>query len=115
VGRLQPTLTFGYNRYTSWANSSAAERPPHTGQVRGSRPSKQLPFGNQYGWWVLKTSVWDKETKRQRQVYLAYVGTKRTITESRAKEIAQAVSEKLGRKVTVEDLKRVKRLRIVAE
>ena len=71
--------------------------------------------GKRYEAWVLKAAVWDKALKRQKQVYLAYVGKSRTIPESRARELARRISRKLGREVTVEDLRKVKRLRIVPD
>ncbi len=66
-------------------------------------------------YWVLKASVWDKNTKRQRQVYLGYVGPKREITEAKAQELAEKASEKLGRPVTVEQIKKVRRLKVIPD
>lgn len=66
-------------------------------------------------YWVLKRSVWLKDEKRQKQEYLAYIGTEAELTQSEAKDIAAQVSEKIGKRVTVDDLRKVKRLRIVEE
>ena len=68
-----------------------------------------------YQYWVMKESVWDKEAQRTRQRYVVSIGPRRTITESRARELARKISEKLGREVTVEELRRVKKLRIVPD
>ncbi len=64
---------------------------------------------------MLKTSYWDPKAKRLRHRYLAYIGTKRIIPEEKAQEMAGRISEKLGRQVTVEDLRKVKKLRIVSD
>ena len=80
-----------------------------------TRQRKPRPGGGYYFGWVLRGSYWDKELKRTRQIHLSYIGKTRTITESRAREIAEKVSKKLGRPVTVEDLRRVRRLRIVPD
>lgn len=80
-----------------------------------TKQRKKKPNGGYWYSWVLRESYWDKAEKRLKQRYVAYVGTKRTITESQARELARKISEKLGREVTVEDLRRVKRLRVVPD
>lgn len=62
--------------------------------------------GVKYESWVLKKSVWDKELKRARQVYLAHLGKSKSLS----LEKAQAICEKIG--VTLDELRAVKRLRI---
>lgn len=57
-------------------------------------------------YYVLRTSYWDKSLKRQRHRYLAYIGTKPVLTIAEARQLAH----RLG--CTVDDLRRVKRLRI---
>jgi len=71
--------------------------------------------GTKRVYYVLRESRWDPKGKRPKHRYLAYVGTQRTITESRAKELARKISEKLGRPVTVEDLRKVRRLKIMPD
>jgi hypothetical protein len=71
--------------------------------------------GKRYESWVLKEGVWDKQNKRYKQIYLAYIGKMKTITESRARELARKISAKLDRPVSVEDLRKVRRLRIVPD
>jgi hypothetical protein len=66
-------------------------------------------------YWVLKAAVWDKEAKRNRQVYLGYIGTSARITETAARKLAAKASAKLGRPITLDDLRKVKRLRIIKE
>jgi len=68
-----------------------------------------------YVYYVLRETLWDRKTGTSKQRYLIAVGPKRTITESRARELAQKISKKLDRGVTVEDLKKVKRLRVVPD
>jgi len=60
-----------------------------------------------YTYWVLKRTVWDKTLKRTRQQYICSIGRKRTIT----REQAQHISQEKG--VPMEELERVKRLRII--
>lgn len=62
--------------------------------------------GIKYESWVLKKSVWDKELKRSKQVYLAHLGKSKSLS----LEKAEAICEKIG--VTLDELKAVKRLRI---
>ena len=66
-------------------------------------------------YWVLKAVRWDKEEKRNRQVYIGYIGTTVRISEAKARELAEKASEKLGRPITVDDIRRVKRLRVIPE
>jgi len=68
-----------------------------------------------YRYWVLKETLWDAKERRISQRYLISLGPKRTITETQAREIAEKLSQKLGRPVTLEDLRKVKRLRIVPD
>jgi len=58
-------------------------------------------------YYVLRTSYWDKALKRQRHKYLAYIGTKPVLTLAQARQLAR----RLG--CTVDELRRVKRLRII--
>lgn len=62
--------------------------------------------GKRYPKWDLKKSVWDKEAKRQKQVYIAYVGTDKTLSWEKACEICR------DKGVAMEELQRVKGLRI---
>ena len=62
-----------------------------------------------YESWVLKKGVWDKARKRYKQVYLAYIGKSKKISAERAQEICL----KLG--ITLDEMRKVKRLRIVGE
>ncbi len=66
-------------------------------------------------YYELRANVWEKERGAVRQVYAGYLGSKPIITEAKAKHLAQQISKKLGQKVTLEDLRRVKRLRIVPD
>jgi hypothetical protein len=65
--------------------------------------------GKRYEAWVLKKGVWDKEQKRHKQVYLAYIGKSRRISIQKAHRIC----EKLG--LPLEELRKVKRLTLVEE
>jgi hypothetical protein len=65
--------------------------------------------GKRYEAWVLKRGVWDKEQKRHKQVYLAYIGKSRQISIQKARQIC----EKLG--ITLQELRKVKRLTLVEE
>ncbi len=62
--------------------------------------------GSRYSYWLLRETYWDPKEKRQRHRYLGYVGPKPVLTLERARELAR----KLG--VTLEELRRVRRLRI---
>lgn len=63
--------------------------------------------GSKWTYYYLRDTVWDKKLKRQKNIYLAYLGTKRVITQAKAR----AICKKLG--ITLEELKKVKRLKIV--
>jgi len=76
---------------------------------------RRLKGGRKQEWYALRATVWDREHKRPRQIHVAYVGITRVITEDKARELAEKASQKLGRKVTLEELRRVRRLRIVPE
>jgi hypothetical protein len=65
--------------------------------------------GKRYEAWVLKKGMWDKERKRHKQVYLAYIGKSRRISIQKARQIC----EKLG--ITLQELRKVKRLTLVEE
>jgi len=58
-------------------------------------------------YWILRETKWDKKEQRLKSHYLAYVGPSTRITRKRAKEIATKVG------CTVEDLSRIRRLRII--
>lgn len=60
-----------------------------------------------YESWVLKKAVWDREKKRMRQVYLAYLGRSKRISLEKALKICEKIS------VTLVELKAVKRLKII--
>lgn len=62
--------------------------------------------GKRYPFWSLKRSVWDKETKRQKQVYLAYIGTSKRISLEKAHQII----DRLG--ISLEELRKVRGLSI---
>lgn len=62
--------------------------------------------GKRYPKWDLKKSIWDKEKKRQRQVYVAYIGTERKITWDQACEICRK------KEIEMAELQSVKRLKI---
>ena len=63
--------------------------------------------GKRYVSWSLKKGIWDKERKRYKQIYLAYVGKSKKITLEKAQEICT----KLG--IPLDEMRKVKRLRIV--
>lgn len=62
--------------------------------------------GKRYPRWVLKKSIWNKEKKRQQQMYVAYVGKERKLTWEKACEICRAKG------INIDDLRNVKRLQI---
>ena len=68
-----------------------------------------------YQYWLLKETIWNSEERRSYQQHIASIGPKRTITQSQAQDIAHVASEKLGQEGTVEELHKVKRLRIVVD
>lgn len=63
--------------------------------------------GKKYPAWVLKTAKWDKEKKRMKQVYLAYVGKTKTIDLEKALKICTKLE------IPLDELKKVKRLRVI--
>jgi hypothetical protein len=67
------------------------------------RVTKKTPWV----YYFLRDTRWDPKTKKRRNIYLAYVGVRPVLTLKKARQIAR----KLG--VTLEDLKRVRGLRIV--
>lgn len=71
--------------------------------------SFQKVGGKKYAYWVLKETVWDKELKRNVQKYLAYIGRRPVLTLAKA----QAICQKLG--ITLDELRRVRRLKIIEE
>jgi len=62
--------------------------------------------GKRYPKWDLKKSVWDKDEKRQKQEYVAYIGTSQTISFEKACEICSAKG------LTMDALRSVNRLKI---
>ena len=62
--------------------------------------------GKRYPQWALKKTVWDKAEKRQRQIYIAYIGTQKTIPLEKARRICA------DKDITMEELRQVKRLNI---
>lgn len=70
--------------------------------VRKSKTGKRA-------YYVLRDSYWDRKLKRQRHRYLAYLGVKPQLTEAKARQLAA----KLG--VALDDLRKVRRLKIIAE
>jgi len=63
--------------------------------------------GKPLTYWILRETRWDREERRSKNHYLAYVGPSRRITLKRASELAA----KLG--CSIEELERVKHLRII--
>ena len=63
--------------------------------------------GKKYEAWVLKRAIWDKETKRMKQKYLAYVGKTKSIKLDKALQICEKLS------IPLEELRKVRRLRII--
>lgn len=74
----------------------------------------QIQNGRRYGYYILKANLWDAETKAVRQRYLASLGTTKTITVAKAKELIKRLRAK-GFDVTLDDLRRVRGLKIVAD
>ncbi len=62
--------------------------------------------GRRYPAWVLKKAVWDKDQKRQKQVYVAYVGTNKVLAWEKAQQICH------DKNISWEELQAVKRLKI---
>lgn len=65
--------------------------------------------GAKRAYYVLRDSYWDRQLKRQRHRYLAYLGVKPQLSEAKARQLAS----KLG--VALDDLRKVRRLKIIAE
>jgi hypothetical protein len=65
--------------------------------------------GTKRDYFMLRENYWDFKEKRQRTRYLSYIGPKPVLKESRAK----ALAKRLG--VSVEDLRKVRRLKIVSD
>ena len=66
-------------------------------------------------YYELRANIWEKERGAVRQVYAGYLGSKPVISEAKAERLAAQISQRLGRPITVEDLRRVKKLRIVPD
>ena len=66
----------------------------------------KISNGKKYEAWVLKRGVWDKQEKRYRQLYLAYIGTSTAISPKKADQIC----EKLA--ISLDELLKVRRLKI---
>lgn len=62
--------------------------------------------GTRYPGWVLKKSVWDKDEKRQKQVYVGYIGANKQITLGKAKQLCR------DKGLTLEELRQVKGLEV---
>jgi hypothetical protein len=69
------------------------------------RVTKKTPWV----YYFLRDTRWDPETKKRRNIYLAYVGVRPVLTLKKAR----AIAKKLG--VSLEDLKAVRGLRIVSD
>lgn len=74
-----------------------------------TRIYKKRVDGTKGYYYVLYRSYWDYIQKRQKNKYLAYLGTKPEISEEKAKQIAT----KLG--ISLDELRKVKKLTILLE
>lgn len=72
------------------------------------RTSKPRADGKPWHYYILRDTIWDKRLKRQRHIYRAYIGHYPVISESKARTICR----KLG--ITLDDLKRVRGLKIIS-
>ena len=63
--------------------------------------------GKKYEAWVLKSAFWDKENKRMKQKYLAYIGKTKSIKLDQALKICEKLE------ISLDELRSVKRLRII--
>jgi len=70
---------------------------------------KRVTKSKPWTYYFLRDTVWDPKTKKRRNVYLAYVGTKPVLSLEKARKIAK----KLG--VKLEDLRRVRGLKISSD
>ena len=64
-------------------------------------------------YYELRANFWEKERGAVRQVYAGYLGSKPVISEAKAERLARQISQRLGREITVDDLRKVKRLKII--
>jgi hypothetical protein len=72
-----------------------------------ARVYKNLASGKQLTYHVLRMNVWDYREKRQKTKYVAYLGVKPILPISKALKLARRL------RLTLDDLKRVRGLRIV--
>ena len=71
--------------------------------------------GGYYTYWVIRESYWDKKQKRQRQRHLATIGKTQKLSLDEARDLAEELTEKTGREVTVDELRGMKRIRVVED
>lgn len=72
-----------------------------------AKTTRRSGDGSLRTYYVLRDSYWDKKLKRQRHRYIAYLGPKPVLTLAKARALARKLD------CSLEDLKRVKRLKIV--
>jgi hypothetical protein len=72
-----------------------------------ARVYKNLASGKQLTYHVLRMNVWDYREKRQKTKYVAYLGVKPILPISKALKLARRL------RLTLDDFKRVRGLRIV--
>ncbi len=73
------------------------------------KTTPQPKHGRPNSYYVLRGAYWDKEAKAQRQAYVAYLGVRPVLAESKARSICQAKG------LTLDQLKTVKGLQIVPD
>jgi hypothetical protein len=74
-----------------------------------ARIPTNLASGKRRGYYVLRRSVWDREEKRRKTLYVAYLGVKPELLLSRAKKICKRWG------IPLEALRSVRRLKIVED
>jgi hypothetical protein len=74
-----------------------------------ARIYKNLASGKRLAYHVLRMNVWDYREKRQKTKYVAYLGVKPVLPISKAIKLARRL------RLTLDDLKAVRGLRIVDE
>jgi hypothetical protein len=72
-----------------------------------ARMYRNLASGKRLTYHVLRQNVWDYREKRQKTKYVAYLGVKPVLPLSKAIKLARRL------RLTLDDLKRVRGLRIV--
>jgi hypothetical protein len=74
-----------------------------------ARVYKNLASGKQLTYHVLRMNVWDYREKRQKTKYVAYLGVKPVLPLSKALKLARKL------RLSLDDLKRVRGLRIIED